>query len=84
MPEPAGVEDVEFPADLYELLEEGLGRSQGVLPRTARRWGVWEVGLLGRFEVGDDGMSGAEEGQGREGDGEGEEAGKEEEEGERL
>ncbi|KAI8940491.1 hypothetical protein NX059_004171 [Plenodomus lindquistii] len=49
-PEPAGEEDVELPAELYEELDAGLRLSQRVLPRTARKWGEWEVGLLERFD----------------------------------
>ncbi|KAF2847633.1 hypothetical protein T440DRAFT_470913 [Plenodomus tracheiphilus IPT5] len=52
-PEPAGIEDVELPADLYDELESGLRLSGRVLPRTARRWGGWDVGVLERFDGGE-------------------------------
>ncbi|KAI4920589.1 hypothetical protein J4E85_009356 [Alternaria conjuncta] len=50
-PESATIEDVEFPAGLYEELEKGLERSQRLLPPTAKKFQGWDVGLLERFEV---------------------------------
>ncbi|KAJ8104581.1 hypothetical protein OPT61_g10681 [Boeremia exigua] len=53
-PESATIEDVEFPRELYEELESSLDESQGVLPATARKFKEWEVGLLERFDVGEE------------------------------
>lgn len=52
-PEPAHIEDVAFPPDLYEELDSALQLSQRVLPATARKWGEWNVGLLERFDGGE-------------------------------
>lgn len=53
-PESATIEDVEFPKELYDELEKSLDRSQDVLPATARRFQEWDVGLLERFDVGEE------------------------------
>ena len=52
-PESATIEDVEFPRELYEELEKSLDESQDVLPATARKFQGWDVGLLQRFDVGE-------------------------------
>jgi hypothetical protein len=51
-PESASIDDVEFPAQLFEELGRGLAESQRMLPPTARRFQGWDVGLLERFDVG--------------------------------
>ena len=66
-PESASIEDVEFPADLYEELNKGLEGSQRLLPPTAKKFQGWDVGLLERFEVLEAGLG--------DGSGEGERAG---------
>ena len=53
-PESATVEDVEFPKELYDELEKTLDESQDVLPATARKFQGWDVGLLERFDVGEE------------------------------
>ncbi|KAH6638098.1 HECT-like ubiquitin-conjugating enzyme-binding-domain-containing protein [Boeremia exigua] len=53
-PESATIEDVEFPAELYEELEKSLDESQDVVPPTARKFQGWDVGLLERFDVGEE------------------------------
>lgn len=53
-PESATIEDVEFPQELYEELERTLEDSQDVLPATARKFQGWDVGLLERFDVGEE------------------------------
>jgi len=53
-PESATIEDVEFPKELYDELEKSLDKSQDVLPATARRFQEWDVGLLERFDVGEE------------------------------
>ncbi|KAJ4359312.1 hypothetical protein N0V95_002236 [Ascochyta clinopodiicola] len=53
-PESATIEDVEFPRELYEELEKSLDDSQAVLPATARKFQGWDVGLLERFDVGEE------------------------------
>jgi hypothetical protein len=53
-PESATIEDVEFPAELYEELEKSLNESQEVLPATARKFQDWDVALLERFDVGEE------------------------------
>ena len=50
-PESASVDDVEFPAQLFEELECRLNESQQMLPPTARSFQGWNVGLLERFDV---------------------------------
>jgi hypothetical protein len=50
--EESSVEDVEFPAPLYEELDRVLRDSRMVLPESARRFQGWDVGLLERFDVG--------------------------------
>jgi hypothetical protein len=57
-PESASIEDVEFPQNLYEELDEALSGSQRLLPPTARKFQGWDVGLLERFEVAEAGMGG--------------------------
>jgi hypothetical protein len=73
-PESASIEDVAFPAELYEELEKSLDESQDVLPATARKFQGWDVGLLERFDVGEE-MIGESEGhdEGPDGDREDEE-----------
>ncbi|CAI6331593.1 unnamed protein product [Periconia digitata] len=51
--ESTSIEDVGFPALLWDELRDGLGRSQRVLPESARVFQGWEVGLLERFDGGD-------------------------------
>ncbi|KAF9699603.1 hypothetical protein EKO04_002519 [Ascochyta lentis] len=53
-PESATIEDVEFPRELYGELEKSLDESQAVLPVTARKFQGWDVGLLERFDVGEE------------------------------
>lgn len=53
-PESTTIEDVEFPTELYEELEKSLDESQDVLPATARKFKEWDVGLLERFDVGEE------------------------------
>lgn len=53
-PESATIEDVEFPRELYEELKTSLDESQDVLPATARTFQGWDVGLLERFDVGEE------------------------------
>ncbi|KAF2627851.1 hypothetical protein BU25DRAFT_340607 [Macroventuria anomochaeta] len=53
-PESATVEDVEFPRELFEELGNSLDESQDVLPATARKFQGWDVGLLERFDVGEE------------------------------
>jgi hypothetical protein len=53
-PESATIEDVEFPKKLYDELEKTLDESQDVLPATARKFQGWDVGLLERFDVGEE------------------------------
>ena len=53
-PESATIEDVEFPKGLYDELEKSLDGSQDVLPATARKFQGWDVGLLERFDVGEE------------------------------
>ena len=48
------MEDVEFPKELYDELEKTLDESQDVLPATARKFQGWDVGLLERFDVGEE------------------------------
>ncbi|PVH98185.1 hypothetical protein DM02DRAFT_615978 [Periconia macrospinosa] len=50
-PEMASIEDVAFPEPLYKELKEALEASEKVLPREAREFRGWRVGLLGRFDV---------------------------------
>jgi hypothetical protein len=52
-PESASIEDVEFPDELFEEMKKGLEESQELLPPTARKFQGWDVGLLGRFDMGD-------------------------------
>lgn len=59
-PESATIEDVEFPQELYEELEKSLDDSQDVLPATARKFQEWDVGLLERFDVGEEVFGGGE------------------------
>ena len=59
-PESATIEDVEFPQELYEQLEKSLDDSQDVLPATARKFQGWDVGLLERFDVGEEVFEGEE------------------------
>lgn len=70
-PESATIEDIEFPSELYEELEKSLDESQDVIPATARKFQGWDVGLLERFDVGeevlgdqDDSVEGLEGGDG--------------------
>lgn len=51
--ESASVEEVEFPEDLYEELEDALRLSQRLLPPTTKKFQGWDVGLLERFDVGE-------------------------------
>ncbi|KAF1359503.1 hypothetical protein EJ07DRAFT_178565 [Lizonia empirigonia] len=53
-PESTTMEDVEFPTELYEELEKSLDESQDVLPATTRKFKEWDVGLLERFDVGEE------------------------------
>lgn len=66
-PESATIEDVEFPRELYEEMEKTLEESQDVLPATARKFQGWDVGLLERFDVGEEALG--EQGEGEEGEG---------------
>ncbi|KAF2013120.1 hypothetical protein BU24DRAFT_424120 [Aaosphaeria arxii CBS 175.79] len=52
--ESASVEDIAFPLDLCKELKEILVQSQQLLPAGAKRFQGWEVGLLERFDVGED------------------------------
>ena len=61
--ERADEEDVEVVRALYVALEEALERSGGWLPGQARTWKGWEVGLLERFDVGEEGGGQEEEGE---------------------
>ena len=49
--ESASIEDMEFPNDLYEELDDALRLSQRLLPPTAKKFQGWDVGLLERFDV---------------------------------
>lgn len=53
-PESATIEDVEFPLELYEDLQKSLYESQNIIPATARKFQGWDVGLLERFDVGEE------------------------------
>lgn len=53
-PESTTIEEVEFPEELYGELESSLDESQDVLPATARKFQEWDVGLLERFDVGEE------------------------------
>lgn len=53
-PESATVEDVEFPLELYEELQKSLFESQKIIPATARKFQGWDVGVLERFDVGEE------------------------------
>jgi hypothetical protein len=64
-PESATIEDVEFPGELYEELVKSLIESQDVLPATARKFQGWDVGLLERFDVGEE-VLGEQDGPGEE------------------
>lgn len=67
-PESATIEDVEFPPELYEELQRSLYESQNIIPATARKFQGWEVGLLERFDVGEEVLGEQDEGdQGAEG-----------------
>ncbi|KAJ4342892.1 hypothetical protein N0V87_000609 [Didymella glomerata] len=67
-PESATIEDVEFPLELYEELQNNLHESQNVIPATARKFQGWDVGLLERFDVGEEALGEQDEGdQGTEG-----------------
>jgi hypothetical protein len=72
-PESAGIEDVEFPEDLYDALDDALQQSQRLLPPTAKKFQGWDVGLLERFEVTEAGMGHVGEGNANEKNGEGKE-----------
>ncbi|KAF2277527.1 uncharacterized protein EI97DRAFT_296624 [Westerdykella ornata] len=52
--EPASVEEVSFPQELFDELHSALEESQQLLPVSARRFQGWDVGLLERFDVGED------------------------------
>jgi ubiquitin-protein ligase E3 D len=43
------VETVYLPANVFEEIETGLGKSSVLLPASARSFNVWDVGLLERF-----------------------------------
>lgn len=67
-PESATTEDVEFPLELYEELQKSLYESQSIIPATARKFQGWDVGLLERFDVGEEVLGEPDEGdQGAEG-----------------
>lgn len=69
-PESATIEDVEFPQELYDELERTLKESQEVVPPTARKFQGWDVGLLERFDVGEEVLGeqgGGDGGEGMEG-----------------
>jgi hypothetical protein len=61
-PESATIEDVEFPLELYEELQKSLYESQNIIPATARKFQGWDVGLLERFDVGEEVLGGQDEG----------------------
>lgn len=48
-------------------MEKTLEESQDVLPATARKFQGWDVGLLERFDVGEEALG--EQGEGEEGEG---------------
>lgn len=52
-PESAGIEDVEFPEELFHELSTALRKSQSLVPPTARKFQGWDVGLLERFDIRD-------------------------------
>lgn len=64
-PESATIEDAEFPRELFQELEKDLNESQDVLPATARKFQEWDVGLLERFDVGEE-VLGEQDGTGEE------------------
>lgn len=46
------LEELELPAGIFSALREALEGSNGMLPRSARWFREWRVGVLGRFERG--------------------------------
>jgi hypothetical protein len=52
-PESASIEEVTFPKGLFEELGRALEAGKMLLPVGARMFQGWEVGLIGRFEVGE-------------------------------
>lgn len=62
-PESATIEDVEFPHELYEELHKSLYESQNIIPATARKFQGWDVGVLERFDVGEEVLGEQDEGE---------------------
>lgn len=48
-PSPLSVEEVELPSMIFEATTNALRESNLMLPKSARKFKEWQVGLLSRF-----------------------------------